>query len=89
MPNQTECSRLEHKSVFLVAEKCKLYEIYIRMCDVYEEASFYLRNVYKWTELLKAGQNSNQDEEGPGIPTIASAPEIEDLVNIFILAGLQ
>ena len=25
---------------FLVGEKCKLYKIYRRMCNVYEEASF-------------------------------------------------
>ena len=36
--NQTECSRLEQRSVikFLVAEKCKPYGIYRRMCDVTE-----------------------------------------------------
>ena len=38
----TECNRLEKKSVikFLVAENCKLCEIYRRMCDAYREACF-------------------------------------------------
>ena len=38
--NQTECSRLEQRSVikFLLAEKCKPCEIYTRMCIVYREA---------------------------------------------------
>ena len=37
MSNQTECSRLEQRSVikFLVAEKCKPCEIYRRIYDVY------------------------------------------------------
>ena len=42
MVNKTECSRLEQRSVikFSVAEKCKLCEIYWRMCDAYREAYF-------------------------------------------------
>ena len=41
-PNQTECPRLEQRSVikFLVTEKCKLYEIYRRICNMYNEACF-------------------------------------------------
>ena len=40
--NQSDCSSLEQRSVtkFLVAEKCKPYKIYRRMCDVYEEVCF-------------------------------------------------
>ena len=38
-----QCSKLDQKSclfVFFMAEKCKPYEIYKRMCDVYREACF-------------------------------------------------
>ena len=40
--NQTECSKLEQRSVinFFVAEKCKSCEIYERMYDVHGEAYF-------------------------------------------------
>ena len=44
--NQTECSRLEQRSVvkFLVAEKCKLGEFFRRMCDVDRETCFSQQN---------------------------------------------
>ena len=50
MANQTEYSRLEQRSLmkFLVAEKCKPYEIYKRIYDVYGEACFNQINVYQW-----------------------------------------
>ena len=37
--NQTECTRLEQKSLIkiLVVEKCKRCKIYRRMCNVYRE----------------------------------------------------
>ena len=40
--NQPECSKLEQRLVIkvLLAEKCKPYEIYRRMCDVYKEDCF-------------------------------------------------
>ena len=40
--NLTEWSRLKQKSIikFLVVEKSKPWEIYRRMCDVYQEAWF-------------------------------------------------
>ena len=62
--NQTECSKLEQRSVikFLVAEKCKPCEIYRKMCNVHGEACFNEKDVYKWAKLLKDGQNSIQDE---------------------------
>ena len=49
LANQTEYSRLEHRSVirFLVAEKCKLCEIYRIMCDVYKETCFSYKENYK------------------------------------------
>ena len=49
--NQTECSRIEQKFVIkvLVAEKCKLCEIY-RMCNVYRKACFSQKNVKKWVK---------------------------------------
>ena len=52
MANQTECSRHEQRSVikFLLAEKCKQYELYRRMCDVYGEACFRKKYVYKWAK---------------------------------------
>ena len=82
--NQTKCSRLEQRFVikFLLAEKCKPCEIYGRKCDVYGEAYFSRKNVYKWDKLFKEGQNSIQDE---GMPTIASTSEMVDSVNALIL----
>ena len=43
-----ECSRLEQWCVihFLVAEKCKLSEIYKRMCDVLREANFNKKKMF-------------------------------------------
>ena len=43
-------SSLEQRSIikFLLAVKCKPCEIYQRICDVYEEACFNQKNVYKW-----------------------------------------
>ena len=40
--NPTECSMLKQRSVIknLVDEKCKLYEIYKRIYDVYRKACF-------------------------------------------------
>ena len=40
--NQIECCKIEQSSVikFWEVEKCKLCEIYARMCDVYGEAYF-------------------------------------------------
>ena len=35
---------------FLVAEKCKPCEIYRRMCEVYWEACFSWKNLYKWAK---------------------------------------
>ena len=48
--NQIACFWLEQSSVlkFLVVEKCKPCEIYRRICDVYEEASLSLKDVYEW-----------------------------------------
>ena len=42
MAQITECSRLEQRSVikFLVAQKCKQYETYRRMCNMYGKACF-------------------------------------------------
>ena len=51
--NQTECSRFEQRSVikFLVAEKCKTWEIYRSVFDVYEEACFN-KNIYaNWLNM--------------------------------------
>ena len=50
--NQTECSRLEHRSAIkvLVVKKCKPRGIYRRMCDMYGEAYFSQKNVYKWVQ---------------------------------------
>ena len=52
--NQTELSSLDQRSVFksLVAEKCKLCEIYRRMCNVYGEACFSLWN---FEDFLRSG----------------------------------
>ena len=53
--NKTECSKLEQRSVikFLVAEKCKPYEIYKSMY-VYSEEYFSRKNVYKWVKYVFA-----------------------------------
>ena len=50
--NQTECSRLEQRSVIKcsVAEKCKPCEIYKRMCDVYGEVCFSKIIFYNWAK---------------------------------------
>ena len=56
----------------MVAKKCKLYEIYQRMCDV--EKHSWVKNVYKWAKLFKKGWNSIQDEDMSYRPT---------MVNIF------
>ena len=47
--NQIENSMLEQRSVikFLVAKNCKPRKISRRMCDVYGEAYFRHKNVYK------------------------------------------
>ena len=47
---KSEFSRLEQRTViiFLVAEMCKAYEIYRRMCDVYEEVCFSPKTFYNW-----------------------------------------
>ena len=86
--NQTECPRLEQRSVikFLVTEKCKPCKIYKRMRDVYGEACFSKKNVYKWAKLFKDGRLSIEDEDKPGRPTMASTPEMVDSVNALILA---
>ena len=46
--NQTECSMFEQRSVFnfLVAEKCKLYEIYGRMYKCKEKQDLVLRKMF-------------------------------------------
>ena len=45
---QTECSRLEQRSVikFLLVEKCKPYEIYKRMCNECWEACFCFKKMF-------------------------------------------
>ena len=52
LANQIECTRFEQRSVikYLVAEKCKLCEIYRRICDVYGEACFSLKDIHKWAK---------------------------------------
>ena len=51
--NQTQCSKLELRPVIksLVAEKCKLCEIYLTICDVFVEARVSYRNVSRWDKL--------------------------------------
>ena len=53
-PNQIACSTLEQKSVikFLVAQKCKPYQIYRRKCDVYGDAFFLVINKRMFTNGL-------------------------------------
>ena len=50
--NQKKYSRLEQRSAirFLVAEKCKQYEYYRRMCSGFREECFSQRNAYKWAK---------------------------------------
>ena len=56
-------SRHEQRSVikFLVAEKCKPYEIHRKICDVYQEACF-SPNVYKWTKHWFAATNLSEKD---------------------------
>ena len=53
--NQTECSRLEQRSVikFLVAEKCNPCETYRKMYDVFRETYFIEKKMF--TNWLKIG----------------------------------
>ena len=48
--NQTECSKQRSIIKFLMAEKCKQHRIYRRMCDVYREACFSQKTLYKWAK---------------------------------------
>ena len=59
MVYQTAYFKLEQRSIikFLVAKKCKPYEIYRRMSDVYEKACFSQRNAYKWDKQAFAITN--------------------------------
>ena len=61
--NQTECSRLEQRSIikFLVADKRKPYEIYRLMCDVYRKAYFSQKNFHKWARKEFAASLSQKD----------------------------
>ena len=66
IPNgsKSECSRFEQRSVikFLVAEKCKTFEIYRRMCYVYGETCSSQKNLYKWAKYRFATTNLNQKD---------------------------
>ena len=50
LTDQTESFWLEQRydMKFLLAEKYKPWEIY-RMCDVYREACFSKKDLYRWT----------------------------------------
>ena len=60
--NQTECAMFEQRSVIkcLVAGKCKQCEIYRRMYDLYREACFSPKNVYKWAKHGLATTNRTE-----------------------------
>ena len=47
--SKSECSRLEQRLVikFLMPEKCKLCEIYRRMCDVYGGVCYSKKKMFK------------------------------------------
>ena len=68
MADPESCSRIEQRSVikFLVAEQCKPSEIFRKMSDVYEEACFSQKNVYKWAKLFKEGRKNVFDKDRPG-----------------------
>ena len=59
--DKSECSRFEQSSVIksLLAEKCKPYEIYRRMCDVHGEA-FLLKK--RFTKRLAIGLPESKRE---------------------------
>ena len=50
--NQTDYTRLDQKSVtkFLLAEKCKLFEIYRKFTMCTEKHVFVKKNVYEWAK---------------------------------------
>ena len=75
-----KCFRLEQRSVMksLVDKKCKPWEIYRRLWDVYGKVCF--RGI-----LLTNGQSNVQDEDRPDRPTIACTPEEVYSVYAFIL----
>ena len=59
-------NQLEQRSVikFFVVIKWKLCEIYIRMCDVYGEASFSeKRNVYKWVKYEPESKRQSMERK--------------------------
>ena len=62
--NQTECFRLEQRSVikFLMAKKYKPNEIHRRKHNVYKEACFSKKNVYKWAKHDFSAINLSQKD---------------------------
>ena len=82
--SQTEYSRHEQRPIikFLVAEKFKPHKIYKRMGNMYGEASFSQKNVFKWSKLFKESRNSIQNEESLSRLTMVITPE---MVNALIL----
>ena len=50
--NHIESTELEQRFAmkFLIAEKCKLCEIYKRIYDVYEKTCFSTKNIHKWAK---------------------------------------
>ena len=64
-----------------MAEKCKLYEIYRRMCEINGEACFSQKMFTDGPNCLKMVKNR------PTRPKMVSTPEIVDSVNALVLAG--
>ena len=69
---------------FLVAEHCKPSEIFRKMSDVYEEACFSQKNVYKWAKLFKERRKSVFDKDRSGRPTGVRTPTMIKSVDDII-----
>ena len=83
MADLESCSRIEQRSVieFLVAEQGKTSEIFRRMFDVYKEACFNQKNVYKWAKLFKEERKKFFVEDWPGKPTGVRTPTMIKLMD--------
>ena len=96
--NETDCSSLEQKSVikFLVIGKCKPWEIYRRMCDVYGEDCFSKKKFFTnglnivlplgaWVEKTVHGVKTPRISDKEKVPGVA----IGKLVNLAVILAFS
>ena len=75
--NQSERYRTEKRSIIntLLTDKFKQWVSYKRIYDVYKEANFNPKHVYKWTKNSLASMNMNQKDSPWIINTLALQPK--------------